>query len=88
MQPLLSLRYMALRRSMEDYELLAMLRDAGQERVVEELHKSILTNRQFSQFHDEWNTFLKFEEMSAATYQDYEKMRREMYSALEKRPNI
>ena len=88
MQPLLSLRYMALRRSMEDYELLAMLRDAGQERVVEEMHRSILTNRQFSQFHDEWNTFLEFEEMSAATYQDYEKMRREMYNALEMRPNI
>ena len=88
MQPLLSLRYMALRRSMEDYELLAMLRDAGQEQVVEELHRSILTNRQFGQFHDEWNTFLKFEEMSAATYQDYEKMRGAIYSALEMRSNI
>ena len=82
MQPLLTLRYMALRRSMEDYELLAMLRNAGQEQVVEELHRSILTNRQFSQFHDEWNTFLKFEEMSAATYQDYERMRGEIYHAI------
>lgn len=85
MQPLLTLRYMALRRGVEDYELLAMLRDAGQNQVTEEAHRLILTNRLFSQFHDEYNTHFKFEEMSAATYKDYETMRGEIYSALEKR---
>lgn len=88
MQPLLTLRYMALRRGVEDYELLAMLRDAAQTQVVEEAHRMILTNRLFSQFHDEYKTYFKFEEMSTATYKDYEKMRGGIYSALEMRSNI
>lgn len=88
MQPLLTLRYMALRRGIEDYELLTMARSAGETQLAEKAYGRILTNRQFSRFHDEWNTFLNFEEMSAATYEDYEKMRKEIYSVLEKAAGI
>lgn len=83
MQPLLTLRYMALRRGIEDYELLAMLRRSGQEQVAEEVHRLILTNRLFSQFYDDDKTHFSFEEMSSAKYKDYEKMRAKIYSALE-----
>ena len=82
MQPLLTLRYIALRRSLEDCALLGMLRAAGKTQLIEQIHDRILTNREFGRFHDEWNTYLTFEEMSAATYEDYEKMRQEMYCAL------
>ena len=83
MQPQLTLRYMALRRGIEDYELLAMLRDIGQNQVAEEAHRLILTNRLFSQFYDDDKTHFSFEEMSAAKYKDYEKMRTKIYDVLE-----
>ena len=83
MQPQLTLRYMALRRGIEDYELLAMLRDIGQNQVAEEVHRLILTNRLFSQFYDDDKTHFSFEEMSAAKYKDYEKMRTKIYDVLE-----
>ena len=82
MQPQLTLRYMALRRGMEDYELLAMARNAGKVKLAEQAHGLILTNRQFDKFHDEYETYMDFEEMSAATYEDYEKMRANIYSNL------
>lgn len=84
MQPLLTLRYMALRRGIEDYELLAMLRRNRQEQVAEEVHRLILTNRLFSQFYDDDKTHFPFQEMSSAQYKDYEKMRTKIYSALER----
>ena len=83
MHPLLSLRYMALRRAVEDYELLAMLRKAQQYEIVEEIHRMILTNRQFDQFYDDDKALFSFEEMSSAKHKDYEKMRDMMYCALE-----
>ena len=73
---------MALRRSLEDCELLAMVRKAGQKQVAENAHERILTNRMFNKFHDEWNTYLTFEEMSEATYQDYEQMREDIFRVL------
>ena len=83
MHPLLTLRYMALRRAIEDYELLAMLRKTQHLEIVEEAHRMILTSRQFDQFYDDDDTHFTFKEMSSADYKDYEKMRTRMYSALE-----
>ncbi len=83
MHPLLTLRYMALRRAIEDYELLAMLRKKQQLEIVEEVHRMILTNRQFDQFYDDDETCFTFEEMSSANYKDYERMRDMMYCALD-----
>lgn len=83
MHPLLSLRYMALRRAIEDYELLAMLRKAGNRELVEEVHRMILTNQNFGQFYEEDTAKLSFEQMSSAKYKDYEKMRAKIYGALE-----
>lgn len=83
MHPLLTLRYMALRRAIEDYELLAMLRKTQHLEIVEEAHRMILTSRQFDQFYDDDDTHFTFKEMSSADYKDYEKMRARMYSALE-----
>lgn len=83
MQPLLSLRYMALRRAAEDFELLTMLRKTRHSQVVEEIHAMILTNRRFEQFYGDDKPRLSFEEMSGAQYKDYEKMRARIYSVLE-----
>ena len=83
MQPLLTLRYMALRRAIEDYELLAMLRKTQHNEIVEEVRRMILTNRQFDQFYDNEKNHFSFEEMSSAKYKDYEKMRAKMYGALD-----
>lgn len=82
MHPLLSLRYMALRRSIEDYELLGMLRKRQQYEIVEEVHRMILTNRQFHHFYDDDETHFTFDEMSSAKYKDYERVREMMYNAL------
>ena len=83
MHPLLTLRYMALRRAIEDYELLAMLRKTQHNEIVEEVHGMILTNRQFDQFYDDDKPHFTFEEMSSAKYKDYEKMRAKIYCALD-----
>lgn len=82
MQPLLSLRYMTLRRGIEDCELMNMLRKDGKEEVAEEAHRMIVTNRLFSKFYDDDKTHFSFEEMSSAKHKDYEKMRIMMYNAL------
>ena len=84
MHPLLTLRYMALRRAIEDYELLIMLRKTQHNEIIEEIHRMILTNRQFNQFYNDDETYFTFEEMSSAKYNDYEKMRAKIYCALEK----
>lgn len=83
MHPMLTLRYMALRRSIEDYELLTMLRNAGQRSLLEEIHPMILTNRQFDKFYDADKANLDFKEMSSAKHKDYEKMRSRICCALE-----
>lgn len=83
MDPLLTLRYMALRRGIEDFELLCALREAGLDDVVNEVHDMILTNREFNRFYDdEDKPTISFEEMSKAKYKDYEKMRQKIYDAL------
>ena len=82
MKPLLSLRYMALRRAIEDFELLKMLRKVGHAQVCEEVHRMILTSRLFSQFYDEDKLRFSFEEMSTATSKNYEAMREKVYAAL------
>lgn len=83
MQPLLTLRYMALRRAIEDYELLRMLRKTQHSELVEEVQGMILTNRQLDLFFDDDIPRISFEEMSTAKYKDYEKMRAKIYCALE-----
>ena len=82
MRPLLSLRYMVLRRSVEDYELLTMLHKTQQDKIAEEVHRVILTNRHFERFYDDDKTNFIFEEMSSAKYKDYEKIREKIYVAL------
>lgn len=83
MHPLLTLRYMALRRAIEDYELLRVLRKTQHNEIVEEVHRMILTNRQFEQFYDDDIPRISFEEMSSAKYKDYDKMRTKIYCALD-----
>ena len=88
MSPMLSLRYMALRRGIGDYELLQMAKAAGREDVVQEVHRIIVKNRNFQDFYEKDKSKQKFEKMSTVKYSDYRKIRELLYSALKNKKEM
>lgn len=84
MSPLLTLRYKALERAIEDYELLQMLRLKGDTKTLEKIYDMIITNRDFEGFFDNTTNLIPYEKISTAQYTDWEKMREIIYKSLER----
>lgn len=82
MSPLLSLRYMALRRGIEDYELIQMAKAAGRDDIVQEIYRIVIKNKNFKDFFEKNKSKQKFENMSTVKYNDYQKIRELLYGAL------
>lgn len=82
MTPALTLRYMALRRGIEDYELLQQLRQKGRTDVVEQIHDMIISNRNFDSFYSEITSLVSFGDISTDHPEDYDRCRNLIYAAL------
>lgn len=82
MTPLLSLRYMSLKRAIEDFELIQMVREKGGEATIQEVYSIIIKSRDFGSHYEGDKCKLKFEDLSTTKYTDYEKARELLYSAL------
>lgn len=76
MTPLLSLRYLALKRGLEDYELLQLLNDRGETALVEQLLKTIVKGNGVA---DAPSTVEALLSLNAG---DYEALRRQALTAL------
>lgn len=89
--PLLSLRYMALRRAIEDFELLRRLDEAGRAQEADELAGSVLREKDVRKyfFHAKEegapSDSLPLGKMCSVDYRDYEKMRRRALELLSER---
>ena len=82
-KPELTLRYMALRRALEDYELLKMLEDKGCNEIREKLISKVISDPDVTHFYDvEGRTIVTFDQISVATEADYEIFRKEACDAL------
>jgi hypothetical protein len=82
-RPILTLRYMSLKRGIEDYELISMLREKRQdaEEVLENVWKKIFRFEDFRDFHKHVEG--KPENIYSLDYKDYLEARRILLSALE-----
>lgn len=76
MSPLLSLRYQALKRGLEDYELLAALAEHGQNDLTEELLAMIVKGKGLTE------TAASVGELLSLDFQDYALVRRRALEAL------
>lgn len=83
MSPLLTLRYKALNRAIEDFELLEMLRKKGDTAAIEAAYDAVITNRDFETFYESSENKMAYEKISTAQYRDWEKMREGLYKALD-----
>lgn len=82
MSPLLSLRYKALRRGIEDFELLAMLKRRGATATVNAVYNGVITNRDFEGFFDNTVNLIPFDKISSAKASDWDTLREMVYKAL------
>ncbi len=80
--PELSLRYMALRRGVEDFELLELLKQQGREDVVGEFYRSVITTPDITKIYEDGNCLVDFRGISSATQEDYDSFRRRACEAL------
>ena len=89
--PLLSLRYMALRRAIEDFELLRRLDEAGRAQEADELAESVLREKDVRKYffpakeEGAPSDSLPLDQMCSVDYRDYEKMRRRALELLSER---
>ena len=89
--PLLSLRYMALRRAIEDFELLRCLDEAGRAQEADELAGSVLREKDVRKYffpakeEGAPSDSLPLGKMCSVDYRDYEKMRRRALELLSER---
>ena len=89
--PLLSLRYMALRRAIEDFELLRRLDEAGRAQEADELAESVLREKDVRKYffpakkEGAPSDSLPLGKMCSVDYRDYEKMRRRALELLSER---
>lgn len=82
-KPELTLRYMALRRALEDYELMKMLEDKGSNEIREKLISKVISDPDITHFYDaEGRTIVTFDQISVATIEDYDTFRKEACAAL------
>ncbi|MBR2489184.1 MAG: DUF4091 domain-containing protein [Clostridia bacterium] len=82
MSPLLTLRYKALKRAIEDFELLEMLKSKGKDKAVNEAYDSVITNRDFKTFYESQENKITYDKLSSLQYSGWEKMREGLYKAL------
>jgi len=82
MSPLLTLRYKALKRAIEDFELLEMLKSNGKEDAVNEAYNAVITNRDFKTFYESQENKITYDKLSSLQYSGWEKMREGLYKAL------
>ncbi len=71
--PLLTLRYKALKRGIELYELLERLRDTGDEAALDEAYAFVVRERDIRTY---YNPVHKLEEMCSLDYADYMNMKK------------
>lgn len=82
MSPLLTLRYKALRRGIEDYILLKRLRENGDTETVSQIHNMVIKNRNFMDFFENTENNIGFDKMSTTKFSDWEHMRSLMYLSI------
>lgn len=82
MSPLLTLRYKALKRGIEDFLLLEMLKDTESTAAINAAYDTVITNRDFDGFFDNVINLIPFDKISTAKYSDWEKMRIGIYNSL------
>lgn len=80
--PELSLRYMALRRGSEDFEILEQLRKKGREDLVQKFYDLVISDPVIPNFYDDDKSKVPFHAMSAARQEDYDSFRAEACRAL------
>lgn len=80
--PELALRYFALRRGIEDYELLRLLEEKGATQIVQKLYSKVIYNSDVSAFYKDGEVLIPFHKISLATQADYEDFRKEACIAL------
>lgn len=82
-KPELTLRYFALRRGIEDYELLKMLEEKGCNKIRENLFSKVFSDPDVTHFYDtEGRTIVTFDQISVATQADYDLFRKKACEAL------
>ncbi len=82
MSPLLTLRYKALRRGIEDFELLHMLKQKGESETLNRIYSIVITNRDFEGFFDNTVNIIPFDKISSAKAIDWDRLREGIYKAL------
>ena len=82
MSPLLTLRYKALKRSIEDFVLLKILRKNGDIQTIEEIYDLLIKKRNFTEFYEKTENLVSFEKMSSTKFADWEHMRNLMYHSI------
>lgn len=80
--PELSLRYMALRRGVEDFELLELLKQQGREDLVEDFYNAVITTPDITKIYEDGKCLVDFSDISSATQEDYDSFRRAACEAL------
>ena len=80
--PELALRYFAMRRGVEDYELLRLLEEKGETEVAQKLYSKVLYNPDVSAFYKEGEVLIPFHKISVATQADYDDFRKEACASL------
>ena len=84
--PELALRYFALRRGLEDYELLQLLEKQDNGAVAKKLYDKVLHNRDVSTFYNQHGeVMIPFHKISLATQDDYDTFRKEACATLVRR---
>lgn len=82
MSPLLTLRYMALRRGIEDFELLQLMKSKKNAEAVNRVYDIVISDRDFGSFYDGQKSIKRFDAISAARQEEYQRARDIMYLAL------
>ena len=82
MSPLLTLRYMALRRGIEDFELLQLMKSKKNAEAVSRVYDIVISDRDFGSFYDGQKSIKRFDAISAAKQEEYQRARDIMYLAL------
>lgn len=80
--PELSLRYMALRRGSEDFEILDQLRQKGREDLIRKFYDLVISDPVIPHFYDDDKSRVPFKAMSAAEQSDYDSFRTDACKAL------
>lgn len=80
-RPLLTLRYKALQRAIEDFELLHLMNEAGLGDKADEIAQSVLVERDVRKFFPD-DAGIPLDQMCAVDYRAYERARKQMLEAL------